>query len=119
MIKSHTIEHVNGITKVHFSKTPSYSEIKTIIDDIADHFPYEKRLWDFTNTLFSFNANNMKSIAKYGKTKYIKPNRLAVITSDDMAFEEMLLFQKHRKQNGHLVAKIFKTVREAIAWLQD
>ena len=119
MIKSYTIKHVNGITKVQFSKTPSYGEIKTVIDDIAENFPYEKRLWDFTNTLFSFSETNLKIIAEYGKTKFIKPNRLAVVTPDDMVYEEMLLFQEHRKQNGHLVAKIFRTEFEALEWLQD
>ena len=119
MIKSYTIKHVDGITKVQFSKTPSYSEIKTVIDDIAENFPYERRLWDFTNTLFSFTEKNMKIIAEYGKTKYIKPNRLAVVAPDEAIFQEMLVFQKHRKQNGHLVAKIFKTEHEAVEWLQD
>jgi hypothetical protein len=118
MLKSYQIKHINGITRVQFLKTPSYSEIKTIIDDIAENFPTEKRLWDFTETTFSFSANNLKSIAEYGKTKFLKPNKLAIITTDYMSFEEMLDFQEHRKQKGFSVTKIFKTELEAITWLQ-
>lgn len=118
MTKSYTIEHINGITKVQFSKTPSYSEIKIAIDDIAEKFPYDKRLWDFTNTIFSFSENNLKAIAEYGKSKYIKPNKLAIVAPNDMAYDEMKIFQEYRSQDKQSEARIFKSEKEALEWLK-
>ena len=119
MLKSYQIKHINGITRVQFFKTPSYSEIKIIIDDIAENYPYEKRLWDFMNIKFSFNSNNLKSIAAYGKTKFIKPNKLAILTTDNMTFKEMQDFKDFRHQESIAIAKIFEIECEAITWLQE
>ena len=42
MSKIYLIEHVNGITSIRFSKNPTYSDAQTVIDDIAENFPYTK-----------------------------------------------------------------------------
>jgi hypothetical protein len=119
MAKSYTIEYVSDVTKVLFIKTPSYSEIKFVIDDIADNFPYEKRLWNLINTQFNFSENNLKAIAEYGKTKFTAPNKLAVVAPNDMAYEEMKIFQDYRSEGEHSQARIFRSEPEALDWLKS
>ena len=118
MSKSYTIKYVSDITKVEFFKTPSYSEIKFVIDEIADNFPYKKRLWNFTDTKFSFSDNNLKAIADYGKSKFPNPNKIAIVAPDNIAYDEMKAFQAYRSQEKHSEARIFKTEHEAIEWLK-
>lgn len=108
MSKIYVIEHVDGITKIHFSKNPTYNDAKTVIDDIVDNFPYTKRLWDFSKIKFDLTIDELKSIAEYGKLKFIKPNKLAIVAPDNWAYIELHIFQAVRKQKEHSVARSFQ-----------
>ena len=57
MENKYLIKHVNSITRIKFSKNPSYSDAREVIDDIAENFPYEKRLWDFSRIKFDFTID--------------------------------------------------------------
>lgn len=119
MSKVYVIEHVDGITKIHFSKKPTYSDAQTVIDDIVDNFPYTKRLWDFSKIKFDFTMDEIKSIAAYGKLKFIKPNKLAIVAPDNWAYIELHIFQAIRKQKEHSEARVFRTEQEALKWLMQ
>ena len=119
MSKNYSIEYINGITRVQFSSKPSYSEVKTIVDDIAENFPYEKRLWDLSNIKFNFTMDEIKAIAAYGKTKFLKPNKLAIIAPDDLAYAEVRVFEVYREQEEHAVARAFRAEKEALEWLNQ
>ena len=119
MSKNYSIECINGITRIQFSSKPSYSEAQTIIDDIAENFPYEKRLWDLSNIKFNFTMNEIKAISAYGKSKFLKPNKLAIIAPDDLAYAEMRVFEVYREQEEHAVARAFRVEKEALEWLNQ
>ena len=119
MTDKYTIEHVDGITTILFSDKPTYSDAQAVIDEIAENFPYEKRLWDFSNIRFDFTIDEIKSIAKYGKTKFIKPNKLAIVAPDNWAYIELHIFQAHRQQKDLATARVFRTRREAVQWLNE
>ena len=59
----------------------------------------------------------IKAIAEYGKSKFIKPNKIALIAPDDLAYGNMRQFIVYREQEEHSVACVFKNEREAILWL--
>lgn len=88
------IEDENEITRTQFSTNPTISDARDVIDDIADNFPYEKRLWDFSNIKFNFTIDEIKSIAKYGKSKSIQPNKLAIVSPDNWAYIELIYFRR-------------------------
>lgn len=117
MNEKYLIEHVGGITRITFSSKPTYDDAKQVIDEIADDFPYEKRLWDFTNIRFDFTIDEIKSIAKYGKMKFTGPNQLAIVAPDNWAYIELHIFQAHRNQKEISQTRVFRTVQEAINWL--
>lgn len=119
MSNNYSIEFVNGITRIQFFNKPSYSETQAVIDDIAENFPYEKRLWDLSNIKFNFTMNEIKAISSYGKSKFLKPNKLAIIAPDDLAYAEMRVFEVYREQEEHAVARAFRAEKEAIEWLKQ
>jgi len=117
MENKYLIKHVNSITRIKFSKNPSYSDAREVIDDIAENFPYEKRLWDFSRIKFDFTIEEIKSIAKYGKSKFSKANKLAIVAADNWAYIELHIFQAHRHQKDLSQTRVFRTVKEAENWL--
>ena len=119
LLEIYKIEHVNGITKIRFKKRPTYSEVASIIDDIAEHFPYEKRLWDLSGSDFDFTMKEIQDIAEYGKTKFVKQNIIALVAPNDLAYGEMRAFAVYREQEGHSVPGVFRTAPEAMNWLEN
>ncbi len=103
------IEYKNGVTRIQFFENPTYAETQAIIDDLSENYPYEKRLWILTTIRLNFTRDELRAIAEYGKTKFIKPNRLALVAPDNWSYIKLHIFQAHRKQKEHSVAKVFRT----------
>ena len=118
MLKNYSIKLVNGITIIQFTKKPTFDEAQIVIDDIAENFPYTKRLWDFTNIKFDFTMDEITAISEYGKLKFINPNKLAVVAPDNWAYIELQFFQGHRQQKEHSDVRIFRTTQKAVEWLK-
>ena len=118
MRRKYTIEHFDGITEIRFSQVPTYGDAREAIDDIAANFPYEKRLWDFSDIDFDFTMDELRGIAEYGKMVFTQPNKVALVATKDLAFGELRAFEVYRDQVEHSVARVFRTRQEALAWLK-
>ena len=119
MPKIHTITHKEGITKVKFLVAPSYDQVKSIIDEITENYPYEKRLWDISEVDFDFSTTEIQMIAEYGKAKFTKPSKLAVYAVKDLAFGEMRQFEVYREEENKVIPKVFRDEQSAIEWLNS
>lgn len=117
MADDYQIEHRDGVTRIRFSSRPSFAQVKTALDDVAAHHPYQRRLWDLSNIKFDFTQQEIQRIADYGKTKFVEPNRMAIVAPGDLAFGEMREFEVYRAQPGHSQARVFRTEQEALEWL--
>ena len=117
MAQNYTIEHKDGITTIRFTAKPTYSEVQGVIDDIVENHPYNLRLWDFSNIEFDFNEKEIIDIANYGKLKFVKPNKLALVAPQDLAYGQLRAFEVYREE-AHAVARVFRTKPEAMAWLK-
>jgi len=113
------IKYSNGITIILFTTPPTFDEVKTIIDDIVENYPYEKRLWDLSNIDFHFTINELHDIAEYGKSKFIKPNKMAIVSPNINVDIEMAIFDVYRTQDSHSKTRAFRTKSEAIEWLNN
>ena len=111
------INHSEGITEIKFLVSPTLEQVKLIIDDIVENYPYEKRLWDLSEIQFDFTTNEIQQIAEYGKNKFTKPNKLAVFAIDDLSFGEMRQFEVYREEEGKALPRAFRNKQEAIEWL--
>ena len=119
MSSTHIITHENGITKIKFLVNPSFEQVKLIIDEIAENYPYEKRLWDMSEIKFNFTIDEIQRIAAYGKSKFTKPNKLAIFALDDLTFGEMRQFGVYREEKGKSLPRVFRNEQDAIEWLNS
>lgn len=119
MTQVHSIEIRNGITTVRFPRRPSLEECRAGVDDLADNYPYERRIWDMRGIDFDLAQDEIRSIADYGKKRFLRPNRAALIAPDDLAFGELRAFEVYREEEGHAVARTFRTRSEALEWLRS
>ena len=114
----YSITYENGITQIKFTRKPTYSELQIIVDDIAENFSYRKRLWDLSNIYFDLTIQEIQDIARYGKKKFIRPNSMAIIAPQDLAFGTLRAFEVYRTRE-HAMARVFRTEEEAVAWLES
>ena len=119
MAKTHLITYIDGITKIKFLVSPNLELCKSIIDEIVENYPYEKRLWDLSEIKFDFSTSEIQTIAEYGKGKFTNPNRLAVFALDDLAFGEMRQFEVYREEEGKALPRVFRNEQDAIDWLNS
>ena len=115
--RTYRIEFENGITCIRFTANPTYADVQQAIDDLAKNQAYEFRLWDFSDIAFDWSMNEIQNIADYGKEKFTKPNKAALVAPKDLAYGLMRAFEVYRKQE-HAHARVFRTRQEALAWLE-
>ena len=107
-----------GVTVVSFETPPNYNDITTVIDNILVNYDFGKRLYDFSQIQFDFTLEEIKNIAAYGKTKYFKPNKMAVVALDHLAFGEMRQFEFYR-EDEITKAKVFRSKLDALQLLNE
>ena len=119
MSKTHTITHKEGITKVKFLVKPSFNLAKSIIDEIVENYPYDKRLWDLSEIDFDFSTTEIQMIAEYGKARFTKPSKLAIYAVKDLAYGEMRQFEVYREEENKVIPRVFRDEHSAIEWLNS
>ena len=119
MSKTHIITHIDGITKIKFLVTPSLDQVKSIIDEIVENYPYERKLWDMSEIKFDLSTNEIRMLSEYGKQIFEKPNKVAIYAVDDLAFGEMRQFGVYREEKGKTLSKVFRDEQNAIEWLKS
>ena len=119
MASIYSIDHIDGITEVRFSRAPSYADTRAAIDDIIANYPYDRRLWDLSHIDFDFTMDELRSIAEYGKLVFTQPSKAAFVAPQDLAYGELRAFEVYREQTDHAAARVFRTRAEALAWLKE
>ena len=117
MDKNHSIETTDGIITVRFNKEPGFDEICLAIDDVADNYHGELRLWDLSCGLTLTN-DQVQQLAEYSKFRLHKPARLAIVAPQDLSFGLLRMYEVYRKEE-HINQKIFRSEQEARDWLKE
>ena len=117
MTQVHSIELEDGIPCVRFSRRPTYDECRATVDDLADNYPYERRLWDMSVVDFDLTQDEIRAIADHGKLRFLRPNRAAFVAPQDLTFGLLRAFEVYREEEGHATARAFRTRPEALEWL--
>lgn len=118
MTEQYTIKFDEGITKIKLLVTPSVEMIKSIINELDDNYPCQKRLWDLSEIKFNFNTSDIQIISNYGKRKLNKTTRLALYAIDDLEFGELRQFEAYREEDS-MHARVFRNEQDAIKWLNS
>ncbi|MFC1813927.1 hypothetical protein ACFL03_14680 [Thermodesulfobacteriota bacterium] len=115
MGSKYLIESKDGITTVRFSIDPGLDDICNAIDDVAENYLSELRLWDLSNG-FSLTDAHLQKLAEYGKSKFLIPSKAAVVAPQDLAFGVARVHDVYR-EDEFLEQRVFRTEQEARAWL--
>ena len=118
MDKIYSLETKDGITSIRFSKTPEMTDLVVIIDYLSENNLYERRLWDLNPCGLNLNINQLQEIALYGKSKFRKPSKLAIVASDDLTYGLSRVFEVHREEEL-VKTKVFRAEQEARTWLME
>ena len=118
MAKNYAIETKNGITKVRFSQAPGANDFRNAINDVADNYQCDLRLWDFGNEGMKITSHELREIARYGKTKFLKPSKVAIIAPKELDYISSQLYEIYR-QDTLIEQKVFHTENEALSWLSN
>ena len=118
MTKNYSIDTLGGVTTVRFSEEPIMNVIRNAIDDVAENYLSELRLWDLSSEGINLTSTQIGEVAQYEKSKFLIPSKIAVVASKDLAFGLMRMYQVFREDELAEV-NIFRTEREARAWLKE
>ena len=118
MDKIYSLETDDGITTIRFSRTPELSDLAEIIDYLAENNFYKRRLWDLRPHGLNLSPDQLQQIALYGKSKFLKPSKLAIVASEDLAYGLSRLFEAYR-QEEKVLTSVFRIEPEARQWLMQ
>lgn len=116
MAKVYSIDSQDGVTAVCFSKKPGLDDLCKAIDDVAEHYLCELRLWDF-NCGLDMTENEIRRLAAYGKSKFLKPSKVATVAQKDLAFGVARIHDAYRKDELS-EQRVFRSEQEARVWLK-
>ena len=118
MASKYTIESSQGITTVRFSLAPGEEVLRSAIDELADHYQNDLRLWDFSIFGLSLSNSQLEKLAEYGKRRFTNPSRVAIVASEDLTFGLSRMYEVYREED-RLQFKVFRTELEARQWLLE
>ena len=112
---NYSVTTENGVTIIRFTKHPTLDNVFAIIDITSEDSMPCKRLWDISNGL-NLTSSELQQIAEYGKAKYLKPSKIAILATNDLAFGLAGMFKVYRGDEISQT-RVFRTNDEAIDWL--
>ena len=118
MARLYSIETLQGITTVRFSAAPGVDALQNAIDDLANHHQSDLRLWDFSDSGLSLSNSQLEKLAEYGKRRFTKPSRVAIVAPEDFTFGLSRIYEVYREEDK-LQFKVFRTELEARQWLLE
>ena len=113
---SYVIETIEGVSAVRFIKQATLDDIKSAMDDLSIDQP-PLRLWDFSCNE-NWSIDELHEIAEYGKRKFTRPAKVAIVAPADITFGLSRVHEIYR-QNDILNQMVFRTEKEAIEWLKN
>lgn len=118
MTQLYSINTIDGITIVRFSKQPGADDIRNSIDDVAENYPNNLRLWDFSNGGLNLTSDELRMISEHVKSKFLLSSKIAIVASEDLAFGLSREFEVYREQEQS-ETRIFRTEQKAMEWLKS
>ena len=118
MAKNYSIDTADGITVVRFYKSLGIDEIRAAIIDVAENHLSDLRLWDLSRADINLTSSQIEQLAKYGKSKFSIPSKVAIVAPEDLTFGLMRIYEVYRKQDLTEI-KVFRSEQEARIWLNS
>ena len=119
MKTTYQITHKAGITTIRLIGTPSVDFITELMEDLAKNHPYRLKLYDLNQAELDLSQNDNRELAERAKRIFKKPNWIAFLVNNDLAFGEMRQLGIYRQEKGIDVTHVFRVEKEAREWLHD
>ena len=117
MHETHYITEESEFIEVNLLVHPDAHLIKSIIAELFEQFPNEKRLWDLSSVVFDLGVSELEDIAKFSRNIVLRSNKTAVYATQDLAFGVMRQFSVFREVESQSEVKVFRDKDKAKAWL--
>ena len=111
-----TIDITGGVTSVRFTKETGVEDIRNAIDEVAENHLSDLRLWDISCEGINLTGRQIKQLAKYGRSKFLIPSKVAIVVQEDLAYGLMRMYEVY-KNEGLSETRIFCSDQEARIWL--
>ena len=118
MDKNYSIDSTDGVTVVRFYKRLGIDEIRNAIIDVAENHLSDLRLWDFSKADINLTSSQIEELAKYGKSKFSIPSKVAIVAPEDLAFGLMRIYEVYREEDQAEI-KVFRSEQDAWVWLRN
>ncbi len=117
MVKNYSIVSTDGVTTIRFFKGLGFDDICNAIDDVAENYPTELRLWDMSCG-FDFTDFQIKQLAEYAKSKFLIPSKSAIVAPGDLDFGQARVHDVYRADE-FVAQMVFRSEQEARVWLKS
>ncbi len=111
-----TIESQDGIVHLQFSGQPTLQEIMAAFQDLNALADSQLRLWNFPDGL-NLTAEELQDIADFTARQTPQPQRVAIVTAQDLAYGLMRMFQAYRQEGGHSSIRVYRNLDDARRFL--
>jgi hypothetical protein len=85
------------ITFINFLTTVTFDKITRAVDDLAEHFSIEKRLWNLT-VGYDMNSLEIQNIVEYISDKLPQKAKAAVVAPDDLSYGLSRMLEARRSR---------------------
>ena len=105
-----------GITTLRFTKRPSLDDICAAIDEVAEKYMSDRRLWDFSAEGLDVTTTQLQRLAEYGRQKFPDPAKVAFAANDNLAYGISRMYQVEAVRDDVSTSMmVFRTAQEARA----
>lgn len=118
MLEVCSISVDDNIVKVKLLQRPTTAQLKSIIDELDEKYPFKRRLWDYSAIRFDLKESEIQEVAEYAKKKQHRPDRLAFYAPKDFEFGTMRQYEAYRDDPEGSATRVFRNEQEAIEWLK-
>lgn len=106
----------DGFYRVVLEGTANVDEIRKAITEVALFRDTKKEMWVLQNLHLNLSSEELIDLAHAVKSNPYKPEKVAVVTNNDLLYGLSRMFSGFREEPGTEIS-VFRTTDEALDWL--
>ncbi len=106
----------NGFYRVEIEGVGNASDLAHVISKIAVFPDSRKELWIATKVRLTLSSAELVALADRAKEMAHRPDKVAIVASDDLTFGLGRIYAGHRETAEHQM-NVFRTEESALEWL--
>ncbi|MFC1524322.1 hypothetical protein ACFL6N_05985 [Thermodesulfobacteriota bacterium] len=116
-MKNYSIDTIGGVTAVRFTQGAGVEDILNAIDDVAENYLNDLRLWDISDESLNLTGKEIRQLAKYGRSRFLLPSKVAIVASEDLAYSLRKTYEVYKDERLLSETRFFRSDQKARSWL--